>query len=81
MMLMMYSKERDQYDYPFHVKLKRFFTGLPDWCHYVFDEIRNADKDTSRFSPGELTRVPVSNNLKRTYSKAKGYAGRIGKGR
>ena len=73
MMLMM----RDEYDYPFAVKVKRFFTGIPDWCHYVFDEIRNPDRNTSQFSPGELTRVPVSSNLKRTYSKASSYAKRM----
>ena len=81
MMLMMYGRQRDEYDYPFRVKVKRFFTGIPDWLHYVLDEIRNVDSDLARFDRGEFTKVPVSDNLKRTYSKASGYAKRMRKGR
>lgn len=76
MLFMAYAKERDQYDYPFHVKLRRFFTGIPDWLLYVVDEVRNAEKHKAGFRKGELQKIEVRDNLKAP-KKAGSYASRI----
>lgn len=70
---------REEYDYPLSVKIKRFFTGAPDYFRYIKEEILNINVNTSGFDNFSLKAIPISDNLKAPAVKAKTYANRIRK--
>lgn len=55
----------------------KVFDAIRDYLRYIGEEVRNSEKDVGAFDTGELKKVPVSENLKGTYSKGKTYANRL----